>query len=126
MRDWKVEQPYDLGDNTPRTRPARKAYELVLLNAGASLRRDAVDERLIRDVKSHSGKLIDSQDQVGGWPELHSLPAPQDTDRDGMPDNWESKHGLDPRNPDDRNGDLDGDGYTNLEEYLNSLCPTVH
>ena len=90
------------------------------------MRRDAVDERLIRDVKSHSGRLLDSQDAVGGWPRLESLPAPKDTDRDGMPDAWESKHGLDPRNPEDRNGDLDADGYTNLEEYLNSLCPTIY
>jgi hypothetical protein len=126
VRDWKVEQPYDLGDNTPRTQPAREACQLVLYRAGASLKRDAVDERLIRHVKSHSGRLLDSQDQVGGWPRLESLPAPKDTDRDGMPDAWESKHGLDPRNPEDRNGDLDADGYTNLEEYLNSLCPTIY
>ena len=86
------------------------------------MRRDAVDERLIRDVKSRSGKLIDSQDEVGGWPELKTVAAPKDTDRDGMPDDWERKHGLNPRDPEDRNGDLDGDGYTNLEEYLNGLA----
>jgi len=124
--DWRVERPYDLGDNAPRAQPAREAYQLVLRHAGASLKRDAVDERLIRHVKSHSGRLLDSQDAVGGWPRLESLPAPKDTDRDGMPDAWESKHGLDPRNPEDRNGDLDADGYTNLEEYLNSLCPTIY
>jgi hypothetical protein len=49
--------------------------------------------------------------------------APKDTDQDGMPDEWESKNGLDPSDPADRNGDLDKDGYTNLEEYMNSLVP---
>ena len=63
--------------------------------------------------------MIDTQDQVGGWPMLKSLQAPADTDRDGLPDDWESAHGLDPANPADRNADRNGDGYTNLEEYLN-------
>ena len=54
---------------------------------------------------------------------LRSGPAPPDLDRDGMPDAWELDHGLNPKLPDDRNGDRDHDGYTNLEEYLNSLCP---
>jgi len=126
VNDWKVEQRYELGNNTPRTQSAGRAYQLVLGRAGASLRRDAADERVIRDVRRRSGRLIDSQDQVGGWPALKSLPAPKDTDRDGMADNWEIRHRLDPNNPDDRNGDRDGDGYTNLEEYLNGLCPTVY
>ena len=43
-----------------------------------------------------------------------------------MPDAWEASHGLEPDDPDDRNGDRDGDGYTNLEEYLNSLCTPVY
>ena len=67
------------------------------------------------------GKLLDSRSEVGGWPKLASQPAPIDTDRDGMPDSWETAHGLDPRNPADRNGDIDGNGYTNLEKYLESL-----
>ncbi len=48
---------------------------------------------------------------------------PLDSDRDGMPDAWERAKGLDPQVPADRNGDRNGDGYTNLEEYINSLCP---
>jgi hypothetical protein len=82
-----------------------------------------VDERVISDVRHRRGKLLNSPSQVGGWPVLRSGPAPVDTDRDGMPDAWETAHGLDPRNPDDRNGDRNADGYTNLEEYLNSLIP---
>ena len=46
-----------------------------------------------------------------------------DRDRDGMPDTWESANGLNPEDPNDGNSDRDGDGYTNLEEYVNSLCP---
>ena len=72
------------------------------------------------------GKLLDSHDHVGGWPSLKSAPAQKDTDRDGMTDKWEKANKLDPQNPKDRNSDKDGDGYTNLEEYLNSLCPATY
>ncbi|MCF7973237.1 MAG: alkaline phosphatase D family protein [Phycisphaerae bacterium] len=122
LADWKRPMP-DQGENTPLTQPAMEALTLVLKQAGASLSRDAVDKRLVKNVRQQTGKLIDSQDEVGGWPELKSKPAPQDTDRDGMPDAWEQAMRLDPKDPADRNGDADNDGYTNLEEYLNSLCP---
>jgi hypothetical protein len=62
---------------------------------------------------------------VGGWPQLRSTLAALDSDGDGMPDDWERSHGLNPHDPSDRNGDRNGDGFTNLEEYLNSLCPTA-
>src|SRR5699024_7636255 len=88
-------------EHSPQT-----AYEKVLRYAGASLQRDAVDRRVVREVRTgtatHSGSktglpgIIDSQEDVGGWPELQSLPAPKDTDRDGMPDRWEQEHGLHP------------------------------
>jgi len=68
-------------------------------------------------VKDRTNRRIDSQRQVGGWPELAAGQAPDDTDRDGMPDAWETGRGLDPRNPEDRNG-AQADGYTNLEHYL--------
>lgn len=48
--------------------------------------------------------------------------APAGSDHDGMPDAWEREHGLDPANPDDRNG-LGSNGYTNLDNYLNSIAP---
>ena len=76
-------------------------------------------------MRQRRGQLINSPSQVGGWPTLRSAPAPLDTDRDGLPDAWETAHGLDPRNPADRNADRDGDGYTNLEEYINSLVPPL-
>ncbi|HRI86758.1 MAG TPA: pectate lyase [Candidatus Hydrogenedentes bacterium] len=121
VNDWKVETPYELGENTPATQSAKDAYELVLARAGASLRRDAVDLRVIDDIRSRRGKLLNSQRDVGGWPVLESLPAPKDTDRDGMPDAWERSEQLDPANPEDRN--VVSGGYTNLERYLYSLCP---
>jgi len=125
LDDWRVLRPYDLGSSTPRTHSAQQAYELLLSQAGASLTRDAVDERFIRDIRNRTGKLLDSQDEVGGWPVLQSTPCPKDRDRDGMPDAWEMTQGLDPEDPADRNGDLDNDGYTNLEAYLNSLLSEV-
>jgi hypothetical protein len=66
--------------------------------------------------------MIDSQDEVGGWPILNSQAPVRDTDRDGMPDEWERAHGLDPTSATDGAQDHNGDGYTNLEEYLNLQC----
>lgn len=120
---------------------AVKAYKLVLENAGALLPKlDAVDLRIIKEVKggfaTYEGKsykkshvvadttlvcgIIDTQNDVGGWPELKSTQAPKDTDHDGMPDKWEDKNNLDKSNPDDRNK-VSSDGYTMLEVYLNSI-----
>jgi hypothetical protein len=115
-----------------RTQPAEEAFELVLRNAGTSLSRDAVDARIVNEIRSGTAQygstygggrkgIIDSQSDVGGWPELKSAPAPPDTDVDGMPDEWEDQHGLDSNSSADGPIDQDGDGYTNVEEYLNSL-----
>jgi len=101
---------------------AQDAYKAVLENAGATLpKRDALDQRYVNDVINGTGRQINSQEEVGGWPELTQTEPPVDTDHDGMPDEWEKANGLDPQNPDDRNDDNDNDGYTNLEEYLNSI-----
>lgn len=118
----RVVQPFDVGAAKPRTQSAADAYKVVLERAGASKRRDAADRRLVRGVEDRTNRLIDSQDQVGGWPTLVSEPAPADTDQDGMPDVWERRQGFDPKSPADRNGDADQDGFTNLEEYLNGLA----
>jgi len=106
---------------------AEEAYLAVLDHAGASLPiRDQVDTRLIGEVSSGNSTygnngIITSQNQVGGWPVLSSAPAPADNDQDGMPDDWEVLHGLNPNLATDRNNDFDSDGYTNLEEYLNDI-----
>lgn len=121
LDEIKVPSEFDVGPAKPMSESAAIAYERVLKSAGASIARDAADRRIVEGVIQRTNRLIDSQSEVGGWPELKSLPAPKDTDQDGMPDEWESIKGLDPNNPEDRNGDRDKDGYTNLEEYLNGL-----
>ena len=122
VADWKVAQAAALGADAPQTQSTTEAAELVLAHAGASLHRDAVDQRVIANVRQREGRVIDSQAEVGGWPTLRSVPAPVDSDHDGMPDAWEKAHGLNPNDPADCNAARDSDGYTNLEEYLNSLC----
>jgi pectate lyase len=106
------------------TTTAEDAYKQVLATVGACLpARDKADAQLVDEVKKGTGKIIDSQNDVGGWPELKSQPAPLDSDHDGMPDAWEIAHGLNPNDPADANADPDKDGYTNLEEYLNGTDP---
>jgi len=105
------------------TTSAMKARNKILESGGAILpKRDATDSRIIRLVKANDGKLIDSANDVGGWPELKSIPPPKDTDNDGMPDKWELRQGLDPHQA-NNNNDEDRDGYTDIEEYLNGTTP---
>ena len=107
---------------TPVTQGGSASFRV---GAGAILpQRDVVDERLLNDIKAGTGMVIDSQTQVGGWPVLDAGEAPPDRDADGMPDAWEHAHQLDPDSPEDQAIDADGDGYTNLEAYLNEL--SVH
>ncbi len=104
------------------TQSAVAAYSLVLDDAGAGVtygERDSVDARIVDEVDDQDGGFIDQPSEVGGWPTLYSSSAPTDSDQDGMPNSWENSHGLNPNNAADRNYDADGDGYTNLEEYLN-------
>ena len=115
------------------TSSAFEAYDQVLANAGATIgldsqgnsfwRRDAVDERIVNDVRNGTGGLIDDPSEVGGWPALAAGTAPRDSDHDGMPDDWEVLWGLNQCSPSDGPGDTDGDGYTNVEEYLNGTDP---
>ncbi|MDN3670635.1 pectate lyase [Echinicola jeungdonensis] len=126
----KQEEPHDIEDNVS-THTAEKAYDLVLAYAGASLKRDAIDERILNNVMngnySHEGSngstngIIDTQSDVGGWPELDSGEPVTDTDKDGIPDTWEDNNDLDPNNADDASKVKSGSHYTYLEVYLNSL-----
>jgi len=110
-----------------RTSSASEAYVAVLATVGASLpRRDSVDAQIISEVRSGKGSMIDSQQQVGGWPELKSAAPLLDSDGDGIPDLWERRHGLNPRDGSDGAADKDKDGYTNLEEYLNNTDPNEY
>ncbi len=123
LDEIRVNREFEIGDARPRTDTAQTAFEKVLKSAGASLRRDAADARVVQGVRDKTNRLINSQEEVGSWPQLHSVPPPSDRDGDGMPDKWEMRRGLNPDDSADGNRDRDQDGYTNLEEYLNSLVP---
>ena len=99
---------------------ATQAYDDVLDDVGATKPNlDSVDLRIIDEVQNGDGSFIDNPSQVGGWPTLVSGTPPSDADHDGMPDSWEVTWGLNPNDDSDGPLDSDGDGYTNLEEYLN-------
>ena len=116
------------------TQTAAEAYEAVLAYAGASLKRDAVDERVVDNVRrgdytspGSNGSdygFIDDPADVGGWP-VYTGQAAADSDHDGMPDEWEKAHGLDPEKDDSAGYDLN-DSYTNLEVYMNSLVKHLY
>ena len=127
----------------------------MLASAGATLpRRDAVDERVVRMVRSGDvghpvvepdlfeklnkvryteervrelvrlvplGFITDPA-QVGGYPDYRGTPY-ADADGDGMPDDYETQHGLNPANAADAAADADGDGYTNIEAFLYRISP---
>lgn len=126
-KDWTLKEiaaykqavPFPTGPMETET--ALDAYRNVMARAGASLARDAVDKRVVNEVQNGTGSIINHEDEVGGWPEYRTYNVLKDTDMDGMPDNWEVRNNLNPNDPRDRNGDRNGDGYTNLEEYLNSI-----
>ena len=136
----KLSQPIDFVYVTTHT--ATDAYKKVLAYAGCCLTRDDVDQLIINDTQNglatHTGSgnhngIIDSQEDNkpvdadanwSAWPTLNSTEAPVDTDGDGMPDSWETANGLDPNNAKD--GSIVGeDGYTNLENYLNSIVAEI-
>lgn len=128
---------------------ADDAYNHVIENAGATLPvRDAVDTRIAKTVKtgvpeyvkgldedlfyqfkhrrlpkdSYKKGIITDIEQVGGYPKYSGKPY-LDTDKDGMPDVYEEKYGLNPNDASDANGDLNQDGYTNIEGYINGINP---
>lgn len=112
--------------------PATAAYTLVLNKAGATLpARDTLDARIVKDVMNGTGGFIDVQGgyphgtpyerSKNAWPALRSLPAPADADRDGMPDEWERKNGLNPADASDAALYKLDRHYTNIEVYINSL-----
>lgn len=120
--DCRVGEPYPfvpIDEQSPE-----EAYLLVLKNVGCSLHRDAYDRSVLEQVEKGEAwygdkGIIDSPEQAGGWPLLKTGKAPQDSDRDGMPDKWERRHGLNPKDAADAVlYTLDKD-YTNLEVFVN-------
>lgn len=110
---------------------AIEAYEAVMKSVGASYKRDTLDERIIMNVKNRTGGFIDVQGgfphgtayelTINAWPTLKSLPASADTDKDGMPDDWEKKNGLNPNDLTDATQNKIDKHYTNIEVYINSI-----
>jgi hypothetical protein len=110
---------------------AADAYTVVLQHVGASFRRDTLDQRIIDDVKNGTGKFIDVQGGFAhgtafektksAWPNLQSDIAPTDTDKDGMPDAWEMKNGLNSKDASDAITHTLHKHFTNIEMYLHSL-----
>ncbi|WP_223154564.1 pectinesterase family protein [Aestuariibaculum sediminum] len=111
--------------NNISTQSPTDAYEKVLKEAGASLSRDAVDTRIVQNtlmgLTNYKNGIIDSQNDVGGWPALKSTTPKTDTDKDGMPDDWEKEHKLNPNLNDSNHFSLDKN-FTNIEVYANTLA----
>ena len=125
--DTQAKTEYSIGSNI-KTQSAEEAYYSVLKSAGASLNRDTVDKRIVNDARSGTSTfgngIIDTQEQVGGWPELKSAEPLKDSDEDGMPDNWEKLHNLDINKKDSSLYTLD-EQYTNIEVYINNLVESL-
>jgi hypothetical protein len=103
---------------------AGAAYRLNDMGLRVS-RRDAVDSRVVSEFWSGTGGIIDDPSEVGGWPLLSAGTPVVDSDLDGMPNAWENANGLDPFDSADAAENLDGDLYTNIEEYLFETDPGV-
>lgn len=144
----KWNRPFPI-DNPFPIMSAEEAYKFVLDNVGATFpKRDIVDQRVIEQIRtgkvyyteglnpddfyqfehrrlpadSYKKGIITDIKQVGGYPEYKGTPY-IDSDGDGIPDEWEKKYGLDPNDPSDAVKDMNGDGYTNIEKYINGIDP---
>lgn len=124
------DKPFEIAEHST-LQPAKTAFKDVLQYAGASYRRDAIDQRIVEETRkgsytyegSHGSTLgmVDQPADVGGWFEYKSSPVPTDSDGDGMPDEWEKTRNLNPNDSSDGAKYSLSQEYTNLEEYLNEL-----
>jgi hypothetical protein len=153
LREIRVDQPFPMANITILPAKEAYEYVLTNAGATLP-KRDPVDQRILNTVRtgqvvakpgenareqlSHAGYsaeaiqtlldlipkgIITDPSQVGGYPEYKGTPY-KDSDHDGMPDDWETKYGLNPNDPSDAAKDRNGDGYTNIEKYINGLDPT--
>ena len=131
--------PISQSPNPITIQSAADAYDSVLADAGANAKldcqgnwvsnSDSVDLRVMNDIKQGTGWTgygVASPQAAGGFPVIAAGTPCTDTDKDGMPDEWETKLSFNPNDASDNANDADGDGYTNLEEYLNGdyITPT--
>ena len=144
-----VRVDHELYPSYVKTQTAREAFTNVLDNVGANFpKQDAIDRHIISDARTGTAEYIGTRGPTYGdrpgpnspgiidaptddkaalgsknfpWPDYQTYNVPVDSDHDGIPDDWEKAHSLDPNDPSDANKDLNGDGYTNLEKYLNWL-----
>jgi pectate lyase len=117
------------------TTSAQTAYQQVLAQAGAScglnpdgtfgIKRDTIDQRIVAEVEQGTGHIINDPAEVGGWAIMAAGKVLPDSDRDGIPDAVETQSGLDQHNSSDGSTDADGNGYTNLEDFLNRSCQPI-
>lgn len=146
--NMKWDKPFPIENPFP-IMTAQEAYNFVLENVGATFpKRDIVDQRVLEQVKtgkvyyaeglnpddfyqfehrrlpkdSYKQGIITDIKQVGGYPEYKGKPY-KDSDGDGIPDEWEKKYGLNPNDPSDAVKDMNGDGYTNIEKFINGIDP---
>jgi hypothetical protein len=121
----RVDQPFKTVA-APR-RSAQTAYEEVLADSGATLpARDSVDLRIVNEVRYGTGRIIQKETDLPPdqrWPDYRSLPAPVDSDADGLPDYWEDQFGLN-RNDASDAMKISAGGYANIEHYINNTDPT--
>lgn len=114
---------------------AEEAFEKTLAKGGCSLKRDAIDARIVNEVRNGSSSckgsngstngLIDSQTDAGGWP-TYSGTKGADSDMDGIPDEWETAHGLNPASSSDGKTKTLVTGHTNLEVYICDLVKDLY
>jgi hypothetical protein len=117
----RYDEPFTVPNPIPE-QSAEDAYLEIIQHVGASFpKRDDADNRAIKNLIDSTGFILTRQSDAGGFPKLFSTEAPVDSDHDGMPDDYETGIGLNPNDPADRNGDLNGNGYTNLEDYINGM-----
>lgn len=120
----RVPEPVTPVAHTPY--PSSQTYETVLAIAGSRTPDgrfdDALDEIVVKQVRTCKGRITNRAEKIGGWPDLPEEVAAPDSDNDGMPDKWELAHGLDPNDAGDTWGDINDNGWSNIEEYLSELA----